>query len=132
MKLTLNFLIDVDLIFALEHSDFEILADSYVFDTAIIKDQKLPHYRYFHFKSGDISFSLRIDGGIAHCFKPMDYLKSEDIVLEDTVFAIRKDAAHDIIYNIGFDRVFKKMTHFSEHSHKETPHFHWNHIQILR
>jgi DEAD/DEAH box helicase domain-containing protein len=83
-------------------SDFDSLALSYKFDTEIIRSQNLPHYRYFHFKAKNFSFSLRIDGGIAHGFKPMDYLKYKELILEDTVFLIRKDAMYDIIFNIGF------------------------------
>ncbi|WP_323027336.1 DEAD/DEAH box helicase [Gelidibacter japonicus] len=63
----------------------------------------LPHYRYFNFKSKNLSFEFRIDGGIAHGFKPFQYLRPEEMTNENTPFTIRKDVDHDIIYNITIE-----------------------------
>lgn len=72
------------------------------FDFGVIfkEEQRLPHYRYFDFKSTDVSFSIRIDAGIAHGLKPVDRLTSRDLKMENEVFAIRKDVVYDLIYNI--------------------------------
>lgn len=57
---------------------------------------KLPHYRLFEFKSVNREFILRIDGGIAHGFKPV----INRLPLRNEIFNIRKDVYHDIIYNV--------------------------------
>jgi DEAD/DEAH box helicase domain-containing protein len=88
--------------------------DDYVFDLKGIssnfdfrvnykEESKLPHYRYFEFKSNNSSFNIRIDGGIAHGFKPKEWLKSVDMKMENQIFDIKKDADHDIIYNISIE-----------------------------
>lgn len=68
------------------------------------EEYRLPHYRYFQFSGKDISFSIRIDGGISHGLKPVDRLTSEEMKFENEVFKIRKDVGHDIIYNISLDK----------------------------
>lgn len=83
--------------------DLEQLSDSYDFRVNIVEKYRLPHYRYFEFVSADISFSIRIDGGIAHGLKPVKRLTSEELKLENEVFEIRKDVAHDLIYNISVE-----------------------------
>lgn len=80
--------------------DLDEIANAFEFKVNLVKASKLPHYRYFELVSKDISFSIRIDGGIAHGFKPAKYLSSEDMKLENEIFEIRKDVYHDIIYNI--------------------------------
>ena len=83
--------------------DLEKLSNAYDFGIELVAKVKLPHYRYFEFKGDDISFSVRIDGGIAHGFKPVEYLTSEEMKYEDEVFKIKKDVYHDIIYNVSID-----------------------------
>jgi DEAD/DEAH box helicase domain-containing protein len=79
------------------------LKDSYTFNIDLVEETSLPHYRYFEFKSEDGSFSIRIDGGIAHGFKPVDYLILQHMKNKDQVFSIRKDVGYDIIYNIQIE-----------------------------
>ena len=67
------------------------------------EEHRLPHYRYFEFSSNEISFSIRIDGGIAHGLKPVARLTSNDMKFENQVFEIRKDVNYDLIYNINLD-----------------------------
>ncbi len=90
----------------LEINDYEKkineLSFSYDFDIMTQENSKLPHYRYFEFKSDKISFEIRIDGGIAHGLGPVQFLTSEDMTKENQVFAIKKYVDHDIIYNISF------------------------------
>jgi hypothetical protein len=50
-----------------------------------------------------LSFSIRIDGGIAHGLKPVERLESEDMRYKNQIFEIRKDVYHDIIYNFSFE-----------------------------
>jgi ATP-dependent helicase YprA (DUF1998 family) len=83
--------------------DLEQLNPAFDFEVSLNKVPRLPHYRYFEFKSNDISFSLRIDGGIAHGFKPVKFMKSEDLSFENEIFDIRKDVDYDIIYNLSID-----------------------------
>ena len=83
--------------------DLEELSNSYKFDVKLIEASNLPHYRYFEFKSNDMSFSVRIDGGIAHGLKPVDRLTSNEMKFDNQVFDIRKDVSHDIIYNISLE-----------------------------
>lgn len=71
-------------------------------NVSVIKENQMPHYRYFDFVSDDISFTIRIDGGIAHGIKPVDFLKSTDMNFDNEIFKIRKDVLHDIIYTINF------------------------------
>ena len=83
--------------------DLKELSSDFNFKINIKEEYKLPHYRYFQFSADGISFSIRIDGGIAHGFKPLERLLSEDMTLNDQIFEIRKDVLHDIIYNISID-----------------------------
>lgn len=82
--------------------DLEKLSEEYDYEINLKKEEKLPHYRYFEFKNDKTSFIIRIDGGIAHGLKPMKYLKSSEIDLENIEFEIKKDVPHDIIYTISF------------------------------
>ncbi len=83
--------------------DLNKLSNAYNYKINLVKEYRLPHYRYFNFESEDLSFSIRIDGGIAHGLKPVKRLTSEELKLENEVFEIRKDVSHDIIYNISFE-----------------------------
>ncbi|WP_028872941.1 DEAD/DEAH box helicase [Psychroserpens burtonensis] len=83
--------------------DLEQLAPAYNFDAQVNQVSKLPHYRYLEFKSKNTSFSIRIDGGIAHGLKPLDRLESEHMSYDNQLFKIRKDVSHDIIYNISIE-----------------------------
>lgn len=83
--------------------DLKAMEPSFDFKVNVMEQARLPHYRFFQFKSGDISFSIRIDGGIAHGIKPIQRLTSEDMKLENEIFDIRKDVKYDLIYNISID-----------------------------
>jgi DEAD/DEAH box helicase domain-containing protein len=84
-------------------SDLNALSEFYDFDVKLIDGERLPHYRFFHFKSEDTSFSLRIDGGIAHGLKPIDYIIHGELGLGNYPFKIQKFVSHDLIYNVGFE-----------------------------
>lgn len=77
------------------------LSDCFDFDCKINLRSKLPHYRYFEFKNDKITFEIRIDGGIAHGFKPDNYIKSDELGSENVNFRIRKSANHSLIYNVS-------------------------------
>ena len=79
------------------------LSSHYDFEITFKEVHRLPHYRYFDFKSDEVSFSIRIDAGIAHGLKPVERLVSRDMKTENQVFEIRKDVGYDIIYNISVD-----------------------------
>ena len=79
------------------------LSKCFNFKINLKEENRLPHYRYFQFTANDISFSIRIDGGIAHGFKPVDRLTSNEMTFENQIFEIRKDVLHDIIYNISIE-----------------------------
>ncbi|WOD44190.1 DEAD/DEAH box helicase [Hwangdonia lutea] len=83
--------------------DLKELSNNYDFKIDFIEEERLPHYRYFKFTSNEISFSIRIDGGIAHGLKPVERLTSNEMKMEDQVFEIRKDVGYDIIYNINIE-----------------------------
>lgn len=85
--------------------DLKALNKSFDFQIDLVEKPRLPHYRYFEFKANDISFTIRIDGGIAHGLKPVEFISSEEMKLENEIFNIRKDVDYDIIYNIGIDRL---------------------------
>ena len=85
------------------------LSRSFDYPVSCIKKPRLPHYRFFEFKANDISFSIRIDGGIAHGFKPKDRLTIHQVGFEDEVFEIRKDVDYDVIYNISIE-AFKEIS----------------------
>lgn len=89
----------------LEDYEYELmeLATSFDFDVQLVEQHRLPHYRYFEFKSDNLVFSIRIDGGIAHGLKPIERLTSNDMSLTNEIFEIRKDVTHDIIYTISID-----------------------------
>jgi DEAD/DEAH box helicase domain-containing protein len=61
-------------------------------------ERHLPHYRLFEFRSDDLQFNIRIDGGIAHGFKVLD--SSMDLPMKNEIFQIKKYVNHDIIYNL--------------------------------
>ena len=82
--------------------DLEKLSEEYDYEIYIKKEEKLPHYRYFEFKNDMSSFIIRIDGGIAHGLKPVQFLKSIEMPLDNFNFEIKKDVAHDLIYTISF------------------------------
>ncbi len=83
--------------------DLNKLSGSFNFKINTKEAYRLPHFRYFEFKADDVSFIVRIDGGIAHGFKPLDRLTSEDMSYENQVFEIRKDVGYDVIYNISIE-----------------------------
>jgi superfamily II DNA/RNA helicase len=83
--------------------DLDHISKSYNFSVNLINERYLPHYRYFKFTSDDVSFMIRIDGGIAHGLKPKEYLRSVEMPLNDLVFEIRKDVKHDLIFNITIE-----------------------------
>jgi hypothetical protein len=82
--------------------DLNNLSQAYNFKVFVTEERRLPHYRYFEFKTDDLSFNIRIDGGIAHGFKPIDRLLSQDMKFENIIFPIKKDVSYDIIYNLSF------------------------------
>ncbi len=84
--------------------DLMVLSKAFDFDINVVEKSQLPHYRYFEFIADDVSFSIRIDGGIAHGLKPVGYLTSEELNLENEIFKIRKDVIHDMIYNISINK----------------------------
>lgn len=79
-------------------------SNCYDFEIVFNEEQKLPHYRYFEFKSNETIFSIRIDGGIAHGLKPSDRIISRNMKMKKQLFNIRKDVGHDIIYNINIEK----------------------------
>jgi hypothetical protein len=83
--------------------DLNSLKEAFDFNIIPKEEVKLPHYRYFQFEAADISFGIRIDGGIAHGFKPTERLLSNEMSFENQIFEIRKDVLHDIIYSISID-----------------------------
>lgn len=83
--------------------DLEQLSNAYGFGVTLVDVSRLPHYRYFEFKSDEISFTIRIDAGIAHGFRPYKFLKSEEMKFENQIFEIIKYVHHDIIYNISLE-----------------------------
>ena len=82
--------------------DLEKLSAEYDYEINLKKEEKLPHYRYFEFKNDSSSFIIRIDGGIAHGLKPIQFLKSIEMPLDNFNFEIKKDVSHDLIYTISF------------------------------
>jgi DEAD/DEAH box helicase domain-containing protein len=83
--------------------DLKELSKNFEFAISFKEERRLPHYRYFEFKSEETSFSVRIDAGIAHGLKPIERLTSNHMKMNNLVFEIRKDVRHDIIYNISVD-----------------------------
>ena len=83
--------------------DINELSKSISFNVLSEEEQRLPHYRYFDFKSKNLSFHIRIDGGIAHGFKPKEYLRSNKMADDNNPFEIKKYVRHDIIYNISLE-----------------------------
>ena len=83
--------------------DLNELSKSLSFNIISEEEQRLPHYRYFDFKSKEVSFHIRIDGGIAHGFKPKEYLRSDEMTYDNNPFEIKKYVKHDIIYNISLE-----------------------------
>ncbi len=83
--------------------DLKEMNKSFDFQIDLVEKPRLPHYRYFEFKAEDISFTIRIDGGIAHGLKPVEFISSEEMKLENEIFNIRKDVDYDIIYNLSLE-----------------------------
>src|SRR5690606_22150230 len=84
-------------------NDFVRLSQEFEFTGSLIDNPHLPHYRYFSFESNHHTFNLRIDGGIAHGIKPVEFLLRGDLEHADEEFEIRKDVPYDLIYNINFE-----------------------------
>jgi DEAD/DEAH box helicase domain-containing protein len=85
-------------------NDLETLSENHDFKISFKEEYKLPHYRYFRFQSDNLSFIIRIDGGIAHGLSPVGYLTSNDLGNENQPFPIQKYVTHDLIYNISVDK----------------------------
>lgn len=83
--------------------DLNALGTHFDFEVNFIEEKRLPHYRYFDFKSSKVTFTIRIDAGIAHGLKPVERLTSRDMKMENQVFDIRKDVGYDLIYNISIE-----------------------------
>lgn len=83
--------------------DLEEIAKNFDFQINPVEAYRLAHYRYFEFKSDSTTFIIRIDGGIAHGFKPVDRLTSEDMSYDNEIITIRKDVPYALIYNISID-----------------------------
>ena len=81
--------------------DLEKLAETLTFKIEIKNESQMAHYRYFEFESDELTFQIRIDGGIAHGFKPLEFLRPEDLKYENDSFFIKKYVSHDIIYNVS-------------------------------
>jgi len=81
--------------------DLEKLSEDFDFNVNLNIENQMPHYRYFEFVSNLTSFTIRIDGGIAHGIKPVERLKSEKLSFDNDIFKIRKDVLHDIIYTFN-------------------------------
>ena len=79
------------------------LEESFEFEVVLKEEHRLPHYRYFEFKSDSTTFNLRIDAGLSHGIGAVEYLKPEDLENEDEVFEIKKYVSHDLIYNINIE-----------------------------
>mgnify|MGYP003115253462 CR=1 FL=1 len=88
-------------------SDYEnkmsLLNESFEFEVAIQKENRLPHYRYLEFKNDSTTFNLRIDAGLSHGIGPVRHLRPEDLKNENEIFEIRKYVSHDLIYNINIE-----------------------------
>lgn len=85
-------------------SDFEEICKSFNFKGEVTEVHRLPHYRYFAFESENDSFSILIDGGVAHGVKPNEFLLRGDLELQNKVFKINKDVHYDLIYNVSFNQ----------------------------
>ncbi|SFK77776.1 Helicase conserved C-terminal domain-containing protein [Porphyromonadaceae bacterium KH3CP3RA] len=77
---------------------FGKFSQDYNFDTKIVREDRMPHYRYFEFKSDDLSFTIRIDGGIAHGLRPEQQIPISDVAQKDPDIKIEKYVLHDLIY----------------------------------
>lgn len=69
----------------------------------VVLTDRLPHYRYFKFEAKEIVFNLRIDGGIAHGLKPLDFLRPGGLEMDNVNFKIKKDVPHDLIYTFNIE-----------------------------
>jgi hypothetical protein len=84
----------------LYESCFNQIAPSIEFPIALERTNKqLPHYRLFEFRSDEVNFNLRIDGGIAHGFR-YDFNNPKILPSRNEVFNIYKYVDYDIIYNV--------------------------------
>ena len=83
--------------------DLNKLIQGYEFNAEVMENDSLPHYRYFQFKSADKEFILRIDGGISHGLKPVEFIKNGELAYAyEETFNITKYVNHDLIYTINF------------------------------
>lgn len=83
--------------------DLKELSNNFSFKVNAKEEFRLPHYRYFQFSTEDSTFTIRIDGGIAHGIKPKERLTSKDMTYDNQLFEIRKDVNYDIIFNINYE-----------------------------
>lgn len=74
------------------------LETAYNLEIEVVDNYKLPHYRYFEFRSQNTSFDVRVDGGIAHGLSPVAYLKQEELSNYDDVMPVKKYVDHSLIY----------------------------------
>ncbi|MEP6845812.1 MAG: DUF1998 domain-containing protein [Panacibacter sp.] len=88
-------------------TDYEFLLNQLTQGTStnaqVAITERLPHYRYFEFRSANLTFHLRIDGGIAHGIKPIEFLKPGYLALESITFPIKKDVPHNLIYSFSIE-----------------------------
>ena len=84
-------------------SILEEISASSTIDSKVVVIDRLPHYRYFKFRSTEFTFHLRIDGGVAHGLKPLAFLKPGDLAMTNVDFPIKKDVPHDLIYNFSIE-----------------------------
>ena len=85
--------------------DLQQLSSNFSFSITAKEEFRIPHYRYFEFSSENNSFTVRIDGGIAHGIKPKERLSSNDMTYDDQIFEIRKDVNYDMIFNINYEKL---------------------------
>src|SRR5699024_2592696 len=84
--------------------DLNQLKQNYDFDMKVCRKSDLPHYRYFRFQSDELSFEIRIDGGIAHGIKPDGYIESGELsFMYEENFSIWKYVEYDLIYTINLE-----------------------------
>jgi len=85
-------------------NDMNGLAEDFSFNIKILENPRLPHYRYFKFVSPESSFEIRIDGGIVHGLKPVQFYKPGDLTMTNESISIKKDVGYDLIYNLSLGK----------------------------
>lgn len=81
--------------------DLKRLGEDFPFEIKYQFEKRMPHFRIFGFEGEETSFTLRIDGGIAHGLKPANrYL---ELPMEDQVFEIKKVVSHELIYTLRLE-----------------------------